>query len=106
MPTMPAAPAVKPRKTKLEDALAVRRAAMRTKFDALETKAYNNGSSLEALKGGRWGCFAGSLGVSEHTVAHWVRVGFVPRPMALAIERTYGAALVSAEELGQVIVSG
>lgn len=105
MPTMPAAPAVKPRKTKLEDALAVRRAAMRKKFDALEGAAYDSATFKGYGPGsGRWSAFADSLGVSCHTVAHWVRCGYAPRAMCLAIERTYGRALVTAEELGQVIV--
>lgn len=105
MPTMPAAPAVKPRKTKLEDALAARRAAMRTKFDALEVKAREN-HFFEAggRVYGRWEFLANALGVSSHTIAHWVRRGYAPRAMCFAVERTYGRSLVRAEDLAQVLI--
>ena len=91
--------------TTLEQALALRRAAMRKTFDKLEAKA------RAALPTGnitppawqRWEALAASLGVSEHTIAHWVRRGCAPRAMSKAIEAAY-SGLVSAEELGQVVV--
>lgn len=81
------------------DQTTLRRIALRSVFDRLESSLRAKHVKPELLSFARWHYLAEAHGVSLHTVHSWIRNLGMPLSAAILFESKYGALRCNAQEL-------